>query len=182
MKNILIALVLTVALFSSPNISYSQTNQNEASEQKKEEVQKVNEPKSIQEDTSNELGLIYSSKKLEEASGLIQKGDFLEAEKLLLGIKEWLTDATEYHYQLFQILSKRAKTVNPSKVEKAHALDFGQLRDQCYFLLAKIYIGENKLKEAVKLLTEIIKSQSDSNLGLEAYKTLQEIKFSDKAN
>ena len=83
---------------------------------------------------------------------------------------------------MFQVLSKKTKTITASKVEKAHALDFGQLRDQSYFLLAKVYIGQNKLKEAVKLLTEIIKSQSDSNLGLEAYKTLQEIKFSDKAN
>lgn len=139
------------------------------------------QPVSIQEDPKNQLGLIYTIKKLEEASELLKNGNIQEAEKIILNVKEWLTNATDHHYKLFQVLSKNLKTISASKIEKAHALDFAQARDQSYFLLAKVYILQNKLKEAVDLLVEIIKSQPDSKLANEAYKTLQEIKFSDIA-
>ena len=162
--------------------SYSQipSNGNIIQVQKKESNQKTNLLVSIQEDLQNPLGLIYAVKKIEEASTLIKDGNLQEAEKMLLPIKNWLTEVTDFHYNLFQVLSKHSKTIPESKIEKAHALDFAQVRDQSYFLLAKVYILQNKFKDAVKLLVEIIKSQPDSELAREAYKTLQEIKFSDK--
>ena len=135
---------------------------------------------SVQEDPNNQLGLIYSVKKLEAATKLFNEGSLPESEKLVLEVKDWLTDVTEYHYSIYQIFNKGLKTVSAGRIERAHALDFGQLRDKAYFLLAKIYISQNKLKDAVKLLVEIIKSEGDTDLGQEAYKTLQEIKFSDK--
>ncbi len=138
-------------------------------------------PISVQEDPSNELGLIYSVKKLEEATKLIENNNLNDAEILLASIKDWLTEAAEHHYSLFQTLSKNYKNQNISKIEKAHALDFANLRDQSYFLLAKVYIGQNKLKPAIKLLLDIIKSQPDSELSQKAYKLIQDIKFSDKA-
>ncbi|MBI3590113.1 MAG: hypothetical protein HY094_01890 [Candidatus Melainabacteria bacterium] len=164
--------------------SYSQTSSGNNIKQiqvpKKEPDQKINLPVSVQEDSQNQLGLIYSVKKIEEASTLIRDGNIQEAEKTLLSIKNWLTEATDFHYSLFQALSKHSKTLFESKIEKAHALDFAQVRDQSYFLLAKVYIIQNKFKDAVKLLVEIVKSQPDSALAREAYKALQEIKFSDK--
>ena len=137
---------------------------------------------SIQEETNNILGLAYSAKKIEEATILLNKGNLQEAEKNLGLIKSWLTDGAEYHYNLFQVFSKDPKRFNQSKIEKAHALDFGNLRDQVTFLLAQTYIKQNKLKEAVKLLIEIIKSQPTTEFGKNTYKTLQEIKFSDKTD
>ena len=135
---------------------------------------------SIQEDPKNELGLINSVKKLELVSSLIDEGKIQEAQKILLETKEWLTNAADHHYKLSQALSEYSQTSEASKIEKAHALDFAKVRDQSFFLLAKVYIMQNKLKEAVELLIEIIKSQPDSELAKKAYKTLQEIKFSDK--
>ena len=136
---------------------------------------------SVQEDPQNQLGLIYTVKKLDEARKLIEEGNYGEAEKILIDAKSWLTDATEFHYNLFQAFNKQQKNISLAKIEKAHAADFGHVRDQAYFLLAKAYIGENKLKGAISLLIEIIESQSGSILAEQAYKTLQEIKFSDKA-
>ena len=136
---------------------------------------------SVQEDPQNQLGLIYAVKKLDEGKKLIEEGNFQEAEKTLLDAKNWLTDITEFHYNLFQIFNKQQKNNNSAKIERAHAADFGHARDQAYFLLAKAYIGENKFREAVNLLVEIIKSQNGTILSEQAYKTLQEIKFSDKS-
>ena len=135
---------------------------------------------SVQEDSQNKIGLIYTVKKLEEGKKLIEEGNYIEAEKILLDAKNWLTDATEFHYNLFQLYNRQQKNIHLAKIEKAHAADFGHARDQAYFLLAKAYIGQNKLREAVALLVEIIKSQNGTMLSEQAYKTLQGIKFSDK--
>ena len=135
---------------------------------------------SVQEDPQNPLGLIYTVKKLDEAKKFIEDGNYGEAEKILLDARGWLTNATEFHYGLFQLFNRQQKNVGLAKIEKAHAADFGHVRDQSYFLLAKAYIRENKLREAAELLVEIIKSQNGTILSEQAYKTLQEIKFSDK--
>ena len=169
----IITIVFTGTLFLSALNAYSQTSPNQEPN--------VNQPVSVQEDLQNQLGLIYTVKKLDEARKLIEEGNYGEAKRILVEAKNWLTDATEFHYNLFQTFSKQQKNNGLAKIEKAHASDFGNARDQAYFLLAKAYIGENKPRKATGLLIEIIKSQSGSTLSEQAYKTLQEIKFSDKA-
>ena len=134
---------------------------------------------SVQEDSQNILGLALVAKKFEEANNLLKNNQAQEAENVLIEAKLWLTEATQQHYELSQALSKDATTTNSSKIEKAHALDFGKLRDEISLLLAKAYIKQNKLKEAVRQLVEITKSQPTTIIGKEAYKLLQEIKFSD---
>lgn len=139
---------------------------------------------SIQEDIQNPLGLIYSSKKIEEGLKLLSEEKFQEAQNILKPIKDWLKNATEYHYALYQIFqneSKKSLKANTQiQIEKAHALDFGNLRDRISLLLAKAYIGQKKLKEAIEELVEIIKSQPNTELGKKAYELLLDIKFSDK--
>lgn len=177
MKTFKLSLVFTATFLLLGSTTYISFAQEE--EKAKEESQiKI----SVQEDSENKLGLIYSSKKLEEATQLLKEGRFHEAEKIINSTKDWLMEATESHYHLYQALSKQEKDpqiAKSSKIEKAHALDFGQLRDQSYYILAKAYIGQEKSKEAIKPLLSIIKSQPNTNLGKEAYKLLQEIKFSD---
>ena len=168
----LITIVFTGILLSYSSNAYSQAESNPPPN--------VNQPVSVQEDPQNQLGLIYTVKKLDEAKKFIEDGNYGEAEKILTEAKNWLTDATEFHYNLFQAFNRQQKNIGLAKIEKAHAADFGHVRDQSYFLLAKIYIGQNKLREAANMLVEIIKSQSGSILSEQAYKTLQEIKFSDK--
>lgn len=136
---------------------------------------------SVQEDPRNKLGLIYSVKKLEEASILLKDGKLDEAEKNLIDVKQWLTDSSNYHYALYEAFKKYPGEFSASKIEKAHALDFAKVRDQADFLLAKLYIAQNKFKETVDSLIGIIKSQPDSELANESYKLLQQIKFSDKS-
>lgn len=176
MNNMKLLLVFTAIIIFLTSKTYICLAEDE---EKKEEISKI----SVQEDLENKLGLIYSSKKLEEATGLLKEGKFSEAEKLINSTKDWLIEATETHYHLYQALSKQekdSKVIEASKIEKAHALDFGQLRDQSYYILAKAYIGQSREKEAIKPLLSIIKSQANTGLGKEAYKLLNEIKFSDK--
>lgn len=175
MNNIKHLLVFTTIAMLITSKTYTCFAESEEEKDKKQNI-------SVQEDLNNKLGLIYSSKKLEEATELLKEGKFNEAEKLINSTKDWLIEATETHYNLYQALNKQEKDLNileRSKIEKAHALDFGQLRDQSYYILAKAYIGQNKEKEAIKPLLNIIKSQSSTELGKEAYKLLHEIKFSD---
>jgi len=190
MKNLYKVLVFTALIFLSINNSFAQE---EIKIEKKEvetlhvtsqqeEKHKKHESESVQEDTKNELGLIYSAKKLEEANNLIKENKYQEAEKLITPIKEWLTESTEMHYSVYQIFNKQDKHTSQEygKVERAHAIDFGQLRDQSYYLLAKVYIAQNKIKDAARLLVFIIKSEPNTGLGKESYKLLQDIKFSDR--
>ena len=172
MFKLIITIVFTGILLSYSSNAYSQAESNPPPN--------VNQLVSVQEDPQNQLGLIYTVTKLDGARKLIEEGKYEEAEKILTEAKNWLTDATEFHYNLFQAFNRQQKNVGLAKIEKAHAADFGHLRDQSYFLLAKAYIRENKLKEATELLVEIIKSQNGTILSEQAYKTLQEIKFSDK--
>ena len=135
---------------------------------------------SVQEDPQNQLGLIFVSNKIDEAKKLLESGSLEEAEKILLENKKWIEEITEYHYSLFQIFNKQPGNSSKAKIEQAHALDFGHLRDQIYFLLAKVYIVQNKFKDALPLLVGIVKSQDGSSLATDAYKALIEMKFSDQ--
>ena len=173
-------LVLTI-LFSLNGLALSQTIENPIAEIKQgSAIESKSTIVSVQEEESNSLGLIYSAKKIEEAKILLQEKNPAEAEKILKDLKEWLTTATELHYNLYKILSDKQNKTIESKFEKAHALDFGKLRDESCFWLAKTYILQNKPKDAISILVEIIKSQIGQPLGEQSYKLLQEIKFSDK--
>ena len=186
-------LVFTAAIILSTLISYSQdmTNQENPPQkiQNETEMKKTTEIKneektskliSVQEDPQNKLGLIHSVMSIEQATTLFNEGKYSEAEEILLMSVEWLSYATEMHYDLYKVLSKGSNTINQSNIEKAHALDFGHLRDQIYFLLAKVYIVQNKFKDALPLLVGIVKSQDGSSLATDAYKALIEMKFSDQ--
>lgn len=133
----------------------------------------------VQEDPSNKLGLLHARTNLEKATKHLEAGEVEKAEKILLTVSEDLTKRTENHFDLYQIYSKNIKTIDRGRIEKAYAKDFGTLRDHSFFLLAQVHIVKNKLPEASELLVEIIKSQSTSELGENAYKKLQEIRFSD---
>lgn len=134
---------------------------------------------SVQLDINNSLGIAYSVTVLEDSVALANNNNLQEAEKKLSEISVWLTDATEYHFDLFKIYSQDSNTLSQSKMQKAYAHDFAELRDKAYFELAKVYIKQNKPKEAVKYLVEIIKSQSNSELGKKSQNILKKIRFVD---
>ena len=173
-------LVLTI-LFCIEKHALSQTTGNSTPEIRPGPTEELKpQITSVQEEENNSLGLIYSAKKLEEAKLLIEEKKYIEAENILKDLKEWLTSATEFHYTLYKILNNQQVKATEAKIEKAHALDFGKLRDESYYRLARTYILQNKSKDAIPLLVEIIKSQAGQTLGEQAYQALQGIKFSDK--
>ncbi|HEY9745451.1 MAG TPA: hypothetical protein V6C99_04470, partial [Oculatellaceae cyanobacterium] len=77
---------------------------------------------------------------------------------------------------LNQLPSARAQ----AELEKTLALEFAQLRDRAMVELAKVYIAEKEYSKAVKELTEVVKSQPRSKVGLRSYEMLQEIGFTEK--
>lgn len=170
--------ILFVFCFSGSNL-FAQTSSgltmNALIPEKKTETKII----SVQEDSGNQLGLIYTSQKLEEASVHIKNKRYPEAEQIIITAKDWLTSATDYHFMLYEAFSKYPKFSNITRLEKAHAIDFAKLRDQAYFMLARLYITEGKLQDAVSFLVEIVGSQTDSKLGIDSYKLLQKLKFSD---
>ncbi|OGI19087.1 MAG: hypothetical protein A3B68_07780 [Candidatus Melainabacteria bacterium RIFCSPHIGHO2_02_FULL_34_12] len=185
-KALVFTAIFLINIFSiSKNIAYSETNQPVINMQSSSSgTVKTPAPKtylSVHEDPINQLGLIHSANQIKEAEILLNEGKINEAEKIINEINDWLSDATKYHFDLFQILSKDVKTSNASKIEKAHTIDFGNLRDESSVLFAKILIKKGKQKDAVGILVKVMKSQSDSELGKKAYKMLQGIKFSDRA-
>jgi len=173
--HLIVTIVFTGSLFLYSTLH---SNANQGEQKSKSSTPSI---VSVQENPNNKLGLIYAVKKIEEASVLVKEEKISEAEKILLATKNLLTDFSNYHYDLYEVFKKQPKTISIGKIEKAHALDFARVRDQSTFLLARVYIVQNKLKEAVDLLVQIIKSQPGSELANEAYKLLQEIKFSDKS-
>ena len=177
---IVIVLVLTILLFLSTRATSQTTDNTTIPISQNSQVEPRPSIVSIQEEENNFLGLVYSAAKIEEAKILINDKNYADAEKTLKEVNDWLISATELHYNLHKVFTTQKNKITESKIEKAHALDFGKLRDESYLLLAQVYILQNKIKEAVPLLAEIIKSQIGKPLGEEAYNLLQTIKFSDK--
>lgn len=147
--------------------------------QKTNEATKPDLKISIQEDPKNELSLTFAAIKIEEAREYQNNGNFIESERILKEISKWLKDSAEYHFDLYEKLNSNLKTLSISKIERAYAHDFAKLRDKSYFYLAKIYIKQKKVKKAIPLYIEIIKSQPDSKLGLKSYRMLKVLKFVD---
>ena len=132
------------------------------------------------DDPNNPLGITAAQKQLNQISQLISNRQWITAKQSLTPLRQWLIDATEIHIDLYKTLSKVSSARTQAEFEKQIALKFGMLRDEALFHQGRILIGENKRKEATKMLTEVIKSQPRSDIGVEAYNLLQQIGFTEK--
>lgn len=143
-------------------------------------VQEQGKTQSLLADPNNKLGLAYPFKKLEDSKNFLKKKDISGAKAIVEPLSEWLTHLTEYHIELFKKLNGIDTAKNQAQVEKRLALDSALLRDKAYYQLALIYLAENKEREAVKYLIEVIKSQPKTELGMKSYEILQQIGFTEK--
>jgi hypothetical protein len=132
------------------------------------------------DDPNNPLGITASQKQLDAIDRLIDNKQYISARSQLAPLKQWLIDATEIHIDLYKTLSKLSSARTQAEFEKQVALKFGMLRDEALFLQGRILVGENQLKDATKMLTEVIKSQPRSDIGVQAYGMLQQIGFTEK--
>lgn len=135
---------------------------------------------SLLTDPKNQLGLAHPYNLLDQSLTLLKKKDVAGAKVIVEPLSEWLTTLTEYHIQLFKKLNDIDTAKNQAQVEKKLALDMALLRDKAYYQLGLIYLAENKQKEALKYLIEVIKSQPKTELGMKAYEILQQLGFTEK--
>lgn len=131
-------------------------------------------------DPNNPLGLADAGKQLREVDRLIESGKLVHARMKLEPLKQWLIDVTEAHIGLYKVLNKLPSARAQAELEKQLALEFAILRDHAMYEMGKLYVKEDELRKAVKELTEVVKSQPKSKLGLQAYELLQEIGFTEK--
>lgn len=132
------------------------------------------------DDPSNPLGFADAENKLKRLITLIDAKRYLEAKPGLIQIRQSLVDLTEAHIGLYKTLNQLPSAKGQAELEKELALQFAQLRDRAMMELARIYIAEKDYGRAVKELTEVVKSQPKSRVGLRSYEMLQEIGFTEK--
>jgi hypothetical protein len=132
------------------------------------------------DDPTNPLGFADAETKLRKFITLVDAKRYNEAKPGLLQLRQWLVDLTEAHIGLFKTLNQVPSARGQAELEKELALQFAQLRDRAMLETAKIYISERDYPKAVKELTEVVKSQPRSKMGLRSYELLQEIGFTEK--
>lgn len=132
------------------------------------------------DDPTNPLGFADAEIKLKRYITLIDGHRFLEARPGLLVLRQSLIDLTEAHIGLYKTLNQIPSAKGQAELEKELALQFAQLRDRAMMEIARIYIAEKDYGKAVKELTEVVKSQPKSRVGLRSYEMLQEIGFTEK--
>lgn len=128
-------------------------------------------------DVKNQLGTAYVENAINKARNLVKAKNYIDATILINSINQWTADSAEYHTDLFKTLKKIENADVQANIEKELAIKFAVMRDEILFLNAEIFIHENKKRNAVENLVEIVKSQPNSELGFKAYKLLKEIGF-----
>jgi len=132
------------------------------------------------DDPTNPLGFTDALNRLNNISTLIENEDFHQAKILLTPLRQWLVDSTEAHIGLYKALSNVSSAKAQAELEKQLALQFALLRDKAMFQMGVLQVQQKNYKAAIKDLTEVIKSQPRSEMGLKAYSLLQEIGFTEK--
>jgi len=138
----------------------------------------LNHPKL--DDPTNPLGFADAEVKLKKLSLLVDEKRFMEAKPGLIQLRQSLVDLTEAHIGLYKTLNQVPSAKGQAELEKELALEFAQLRDRAMMETAKVYIAEREYTKAVKELSDVVKSQPRSKLGLRSYEILQEIGFTEK--
>lgn len=129
---------------------------------------------------NNKLGLKYAMNQLLAVETLMEKKQWVEANAKMTQLRPWLVDATELHIELFQLLGRVPSGRIQAQFEKRLALEFAKLRDLAFMDSATIKIKLGKEREALGDLLAVIKSQSRTEMGQEAYKLMQGLGFTEE--
>jgi hypothetical protein len=132
------------------------------------------------DDPNNPLGFTEAEIRLKKYITLIDAHRYAEARAGLLQLRQWLIDLTEAHIGLYKTLNQVPSARGQAELEKELALQFAQLRDRAMVEAARLHIAEKDYTRAVKELTDVVKSQPRTRLGLHSYELLQEIGFTEK--
>jgi hypothetical protein len=132
------------------------------------------------DDPHNPLGFRDSEVKLKRYIDLVSAHRYAEARPGVLALKQFLTDITEAHIGLYKTLTQIPSARGQAELEKELALQFAQLRDRAIVESARIHIADKDYFHAVKELTDVVKSQPRTRLGVHSYELLQEMGFTEK--
>jgi hypothetical protein len=144
------------------------------------EVSNKPKPTLMLDNPNNALGFADAQGKLNNATYHINQKNYDTAKGILAPLKLWLVDATEAHINLYKTLDNVSTAKAQAELEKQVALQFALLRDQAIYQLARIGVAEKSYRNAVKDLTDVVKSQPRSEIGIKAYQLLQDIGFTEK--
>lgn len=132
------------------------------------------------DDPTNPLGFAEAESRLKKYITLIDAHRYAEARAGVFQLRQWLIDLTEAHIGLYKTLNQVPSARGQAELEKELALQFAQLRDRAMVEVARLHIADKDYTRAVKELTEVVKSQPRTRLGLHSYELLQEIGFTEK--
>lgn len=117
--------------------------------------------------------------RLEELRSALEMGTpARELQERVLELGEWLTDAADAHYRMYQAFAKSELTKNQAASEKQLNQSFSQLKREAQLLKADLLIKQGRAPEALSPLVEIVVNDPRSQTGQAAYKKLTELGFS----
>lgn len=131
-------------------------------------------------DPNNPLGLTDATNRLDTIDKLITQNHIEEARTQLPSLQQWLVDCTEAHINLYKTLNKLPSARTQAELERQLALEFALLRDRAIFLDGKIDVADKNYKQAVKQFIQVVQSEPQSKIGIQAYEALQDIGFTEK--
>ncbi|MFN7310764.1 MAG: hypothetical protein ACK5T0_05265, partial [Vampirovibrionales bacterium] len=138
-------------------------------------------PKNTRVDNpSNKMGLAYAAEQLNKVLDLQKQGKSVQAVVISKDLDSWLIDATETHIDLYQVLNRVPSARVQASFEKKLGLEFAKLRDRNLLALGQLYRDLGQDRKAVRPLVQLIQSQSRTELGLQAYKILQDMGFTEE--
>lgn len=174
-KTILIISILLITL-STQDSAFSQEAKPVAQNPSASAITaKPNKNKTL--DVKNPLGVAYAENIISKTELYIKSNNYISAKQTLDLISEWVSDAAEYHADIFKSIKKTENADIQANIERDLAIKFATMRDKILYLNAKILVHNGDYKNAVSNLVEVIKSQPNTELGFQSYKILQNIGF-----
>lgn len=134
-------------------------------------------PVNLTVDAKNTIGTTYAENAIKKTQSYINSNNYPAAKQTLYSVNQWVSDAAEYHADLFRTLKKIENADVQANIERDLAIKFATMRDKISFLQAQICVHDGLKRNAVENLVEVVKSQPDSELGFQAYKLLKDIGF-----
>ena len=131
------ALILTIFLLVANSVYAQEAGQS----QQKASI--------ITNDAKNTLGTAYAENSIKRTESYIKVNNFAAAKQTLDTVNQWVSDAAEYHTELFKTLKKVDNADAQANIERELAIKFATMRDKIWFLQAQIYIHDGLKREAV---------------------------------
>lgn len=116
--------------------------------------------------------------KIEELKVLLPQSRPQDLQDSVFNLVEWLQDAAEAHYRMYQAFAKNEATKREATTEKQLNANFCQLKREAMLLKADILIRENRAPEALGPLVDLVSADPRGTVGKDAYKRLVSLGFS----